>query len=111
LVEAFSAGGAELFRVVFYDLEEGVYGFVVDAIDALFAFAFEVDKVALEEGFEVVADHALLLPQNLGEFVDAEGFFCEFLEGGESCGVGEVGEESVAKGGESRFHVFHASLI
>ena len=60
-------------------MEEGVYGFVVYSVDALFAFALEVDEVALEEGFEVVADHALFLSEGLGEVVDAVGFFGEFL--------------------------------
>jgi len=79
LYEAFSACGAEFFCVVFDYFEEGIYGFVVEAVDALFAFALEVDEVALEEGFEIVAYHALFLSEGLGEVVDAEGFFGELF--------------------------------
>ena len=38
-------------------------GFLVDGVDVFFALFLDGDEVALEEGFEVVADHALFLSE------------------------------------------------
>ena len=58
---------------------EGVDGFVVEAIDSLFTFAFEVDEVALKQRLQVMAYHALFLPESFGELVYAERFLSELL--------------------------------
>ena len=77
--EAFSACGAKSLCVVLNHLEEGVDGFVVEAIDSLFTFAFEVDEVALKQRLQVMAYHALFLPESFGELVYAERFLSELL--------------------------------
>ena len=71
---AFAACGAVFLGVVFDGCKYGLHSFSVDGVDVFFALFLDGDEVALEEGFEVVGDHALFLSERYCEFVYAHGF-------------------------------------
>ena len=75
--EAFSACRAEFLGVVLDGFEDRRDGFAVYGVDVFFTLVFNRNEIAVEEGFEVVGNHALFLSECLCEFVYAHRFIHE----------------------------------
>jgi hypothetical protein len=92
--------------MIFYGFENWRNGFLVYNVDVFFTLPFDGYEVAVEEGFEVVGDHALFLSERFCEFIYAHGFLHQLFDRCESGGICEVYEESIADCCKSFFQVF-----
>ena len=78
-----------------YGVEEGLHRISIDMVDLHPPPPLHVDEAASDEGAEVVTDHALLLPEGIGELGHAHRPLQQLLQYCEPGGIRHGGEEEV----------------